>query len=127
VNTHDEQFFKAMGAHISRARREKGLTQRQVADQLGIARQTCAHYEVGNVRVPASMLPLLGQMLGQTPNDLLGHSGSPRTSKPGPRSRLDRQIERIRQLSRTKQLAIQGAGSGRPFVHDDPSPPELRG
>jgi IS5 family transposase len=26
-----------------------------------------------------------------------------------------------------KQLAIQGAGSGRPCVDDDPSPPELRG
>lgn len=103
VNSHDAQFFKAMGARISQARRERGLTQQQVADQLGIAQQTYAHYEVGNVRVPASTLPLLGQMLGLTPNDLLGHSESPRKAKPGPMSKLDQQIERIRQLPRTKQ------------------------
>jgi hypothetical protein len=30
-------------------------------------------------------------------------------------------------LEARQQLAIQGAGSGRPCVHDDPSPPELRG
>ena len=103
MNSHDEQFFKAMGIRISQARKEKGLTQQQVADQLGIAQQTYAHYEVGNVRVPASTLPLLGQMFGLTPNDLMGHSVSSRKAKPGPMSRLDQQIERIRQLPRTKQ------------------------
>ena len=103
VNSHDEQFFKAMGARISQARKEKGLTQQQVADQLGIAQQTYAHYEVGNARVPASTPPLLGQMFGLTPNDLMGQSVSSRKAKPGPMSRLDQQIERIRQLPRTKQ------------------------
>ena len=31
------------------------------------------------------------------------------------------------QDSTIKQLAIQGAGPGQPCVHDEPSPPELRG
>ncbi|MDR3711329.1 MAG: helix-turn-helix transcriptional regulator [Puia sp.] len=103
MNSQDAQFFKAMGARISQTRREKGLTQQQVADHLGIPQQTYAHYEVGDVRIPASTLPLLGQMLGLTPNDLLGHSATSRKSKPGPMSKLDQQIERIRQLPKTKQ------------------------
>lgn len=106
MNSHEAQFFKAMGARIAQARRAKGLTQQQLADQLGIAQQTYAHYEVGNVRVPASTLPLLGQLLGLTPNELLGHGESPRKAKPGPMSKLDQQIERIRQLPRTKQRFV---------------------
>ena len=106
VNSHDEQFFKAMGLRIAQARKGQSLTQQQVADRLGIPQQTYAHYEVGDVRVPASMLPLLSQILGLTPEELLGHDASPKKPKPGPISKLDQQIERIRQLPRTKQHFI---------------------
>lgn len=108
VNSHDEMFFKAMGARVSQARKRLGLTQQQVADNLGIPQQTYAHYEVGDVRVPASMLPLLSDILGLSPEELLGHSTSPQKAKPkpGPASKLDQQIERIRQLPRTKQHFI---------------------
>lgn len=108
MNSHDEQFFKAMGARIAQARKAQGLTQQQVADRLGIPQQTYAHYEVGDVRVPASMLPLLTQILGLSPEELLGHpTGSKKAKpKPGPASKLDQQIERIRQLPRTKQVFI---------------------
>lgn len=108
VNSHDEQFFKAMGSRISQARKGQGLTQQQVADALDIPQQTYAHYEVGDVRVPASMLPLLSQILGLSPEELLGHHTSHKKAKPkpGPASKLDQQIERIRQLPRTKQHFI---------------------
>jgi transcriptional regulator with XRE-family HTH domain len=108
VNSHETEFFKALGARITQARKEQGLTQQQLADHLGIVQQTYAHYEMGHVRIPASMLPLLSQILGLTPDELLGQSASrkkPKT-KPGPASKLDQQIERIRQLPRTKQLFI---------------------
>jgi len=103
VNSHETQFFKAMGVRIAQARKKKGLTQQQMADHLGIAQQSYAHYEVGDVRVPAFTLPLLGQLLDLTPNELLADSESPKKAKPGPVSKLDLQFERIRQLPRTKQ------------------------
>lgn len=108
VNSHDEQFFKAMGSRISQARKGRGLTQQQVADALDIPQQTYAHYEVGDVRVPASMLPLLSQIIGLSPEELLGHHAGQKKAKPkpGPASKLDQQIERIRQLPRTKQQFI---------------------
>lgn len=105
VNSKDEQFFKALGACIAQARKAHGLTQQQVADNLGIPQQTYANYEVGYARVPASMLPTLGQMLGLTPEELLGHSVKPKLKR-GPVSRLDQQIERIRQLPRAKQQVL---------------------
>ena len=54
-----EAFFKEMGARIAQARKERGLTQQQLADALGISQQTLAHYEVGRVGVGAPMLPRL--------------------------------------------------------------------
>lgn len=101
VNDQDEQFFKSLGARIASARKTQHLTQQELADQLGIAQQTLAHYEGGRVRFPASILPLLVQVLGLTPEELLGQERP--KGKPGPTSRLQQQIERISQLPRTKQ------------------------
>lgn len=104
VNSHDQRFFKAMGARIAQARKTQGLTQQEVADQLGIAQQTYAHYEVGDIRFPASTLPLLAQVLGLTPEELLAQE-KPK-GKPGPTPRLQQQIERISQLPKTKQVFV---------------------
>ena len=105
VNSHDEQFFKAMAPRIVLARKQQGLTQQQVADQLGMAQQTYAHYEVGDVRFPASTLPLLGQVLGLTVEELLGQTEKPKLRK-GPTPRIQQQLERISQLPKTKQHVV---------------------
>ncbi len=106
MNSHEQQFFKAMGTRIAQARKKKGLTQQQMADELGIAQQTYAHYEVGDVRIPTFALPALGALLGMTPNELLGQDASARKAKPGPVSKLDQQFERIRQLPRARQQVL---------------------
>lgn len=107
VNTKDELFFKAMGARIASARKVQRLTQQQLADQLGISQQTLAHYEVGRLRVPASMLPDLAQILTITVDELLGQ-GKPKEpkGKRGPAPRLQQQIDRIRELPKMKQQAV---------------------
>ena len=102
VNSQEKQFFKALGLRIAQARRNQNLTQQQLADHLGIAQQTLANYEIGHVRFPASILPLLGQVLAMTPEELLGLDPKPKLKR-GPASRLDHQVECIRQLPRTKQ------------------------
>ncbi|MDA8383499.1 MAG: helix-turn-helix transcriptional regulator [Betaproteobacteria bacterium] len=105
VNTKDERFFKEMGARIAQARKDQGLTQQQLAEQLGIAQQTLAHYEVGRLRLPASMLPTLAQTLELTTEELLGQSVK-HVGKRGPASRLQQQIERIGQLPKAKQRFV---------------------
>lgn len=102
VNSKDERFFETLGTRLAQARKDQGLTQQQVADRLGIAQQTFAHYEGGRLRLPASMLPLLAQMLGQTVDELLGLDVKPK-GKRGPTPRLQQQIDRISHLPKTKQ------------------------
>ena len=57
MNIKDESFFKELGSRIALARKERNITQVQLAATLGIAQQTLAHYEGG--RLPASLLPTL--------------------------------------------------------------------
>lgn len=106
VNTKDEEFFKAMGARIAQGRKQQGLTQSQLAEQLGIAQQTLAHYEVGRLRVPASMLPVLSAALSMDIEALLGQTQARTSAKRGPASRLAQQVERIGQLPMAKQRFV---------------------
>jgi transcriptional regulator with XRE-family HTH domain len=107
VDSQDAQFFKVMGARIARARKALNLTQQQLADGLGIVQQTVAHYEVGRIRVPSTMLPKLAETLGITVDELLGLDEKPRSkSRPGPTPKLQQQFEQIHQLPKSQQRFV---------------------
>lgn len=105
MTSDDKQFFRQLGARIAQLRKEHNLTQVQLAEQLGISQQTLAHYEVGRLKVPASMLPTLAQIFGASVDVLLG-AGNKRGAKRGPAPKLQRHLERISQLPKPKQRAV---------------------
>ncbi|MEK7413010.1 MAG: helix-turn-helix transcriptional regulator [Planctomycetota bacterium] len=107
----DERFFKELGARIASARKEHGMTQQQLAEQLGIAQQTLAHYEVGRARLPVSMLPVLARLLMLSLDELMGQNTQPtaaarRGVKRGPVSRLQQQIDAVAKLPKTRQQFV---------------------
>jgi transcriptional regulator with XRE-family HTH domain len=107
MKTTDEQFFfKELGLRLANARKARHFTQQQVADQLGIAQQTVAHYEAGRMRVPAFTLSPLAQMYGMTVDELLGHEMKSSGGKRGPTPKLQKQFERISLLPRLKQQVV---------------------
>lgn len=99
----DKTFYAALGQRIAEQRKRLGLTQQQLADTLGIAQQTLAHYEVGRLRVAAALLPQLSQELGLSLEELLGESTK---GKHGPAPRLQAQVARIGTLPRSKQRML---------------------
>lgn len=105
MDSHDEKFFKDLGLRMAGARKARGLTQQQLAERLGIVQQSYAQYETGRSRIQVAMLPKLAQYLGLTMDELLGLGASGR-AKRGPASKLDQQIERIRQLPKAKQQLL---------------------
>jgi transcriptional regulator with XRE-family HTH domain len=105
VNGKDEPFFRNLGTRVAQARKARNLTQHQVCAQLGIPQQTLANYEGGHVRLPASMLPLLAEILGLSLDQLLGVETTPK-GKRGPASRLQQQVDRIHQLPKSKQHVV---------------------
>lgn len=103
----NEAFFKELGARIARARKEHGMTQQQLADELGIAQQTLAHYEVGRIGVAAPMLPRLAGLLDLSLDELLMGEPSIRLpGKRGPASRLEQQIARVSELPKAQQKFV---------------------
>jgi len=104
VTPQDAHFFKALGARIAELRKEQGLSQQALADELGIAQQTLAHYEVGRARMPVSLLPDLARFFGVGTDELLGlRSGA---GKRGPAPKLQRHLERISTLPKLKQRMV---------------------
>ncbi|KWN16830.1 helix-turn-helix domain-containing protein [Burkholderia ubonensis] len=102
VKSKDEQLFKDLGARIAHTRKARGLTQVQLAERLGIAQQTLAHYEGGRVRLTIDMLLDLADELGTSVTELIGEPAH-LPAKPGPASRLQQQVDAISQLPRSKQ------------------------
>ena len=102
--SNDKAFFVALGKRIAELRKAQGLTQQQLAGELGIAQQTLAHYEGARLRVPASMLVQLAQMLAVPVDVLIGEKSGP--ARRGPAPKLQRQIERITQLPKPKQRFV---------------------
>ncbi len=102
----DKQFYQALGRRIAHFRKTEGLTQQQLAEQLGIAQQTMAHYEGGHLRITVIMLTSLAKTLGITLEELMEEQTAARKGKRGPVSVLQRQVEQIQQLPRAKQRFV---------------------
>jgi len=97
-------FFKDLGARIAALRRDRGLTQTQLGEMIGVSQQQIVSFEKGRRKVPASALPKLSRALGVTVEELIGVKTKP--GKRGPTPKLQRQLERLQQLPRSKQRFI---------------------
>jgi transcriptional regulator with XRE-family HTH domain len=104
----DRQFGKELGRRLAQLRQDAGLTQQAVADHLGIAQQTLAHYEVGRLRLPVALVPKLADLFDVPTDVLLGVSAPAGKSsgKRGPTPKLQRQLERVSRLPKAQQQVI---------------------
>jgi transcriptional regulator with XRE-family HTH domain len=103
----DKQLYQQLGRRVAERRKAMGLTQTQLAEQLGLSQQTLAHYEVGRLRIAVSTLVKLAVRLQCSVNDLLeGDQAAKGKNKRGPASKLQQQIEQVRHLPRAKQKFV---------------------
>lgn len=59
---------------LKKVRQEKGLTQKQVADHVGVSKQTITAYEAGTREPDLMKLILLAEAMDTTPDTLLGRT-----------------------------------------------------
>ena len=102
----DKLFYQQMGQRIAQFRKAQDLTQQQLAKILDISQQTMAHYEVGRLRVAVAMLPVLANALSVSVEELLEEQTTGTATKRGPISKLQKQIEQVSLLPRTKQKFV---------------------
>ena len=98
-------FFVQLGSHISELRKQNEITQVQLAESLDVSQQTVNSYEVAQRRVPVSALPTLADLFNVSIDELLG-AGNKKPAKRGPSSKLQRQLERVSTLPRSKQKFV---------------------
>ncbi|HML33801.1 helix-turn-helix domain-containing protein [Sporomusa sphaeroides] len=61
-----------LGEHLKQLRENKKLTQQEMADKIGIARGTYAHYEINRREPDNATLARLADFFGVTTDELLG-------------------------------------------------------
>lgn len=71
---------KTLGAFIAQLRKEKGLTQKSLAELLSVSDKTVSHWECDETSPDISILPLLAQVLGVSIDELL--QGEKKTVQP---------------------------------------------
>lgn len=101
VSMKDQDFFEALGQRISDLRQARGMTQAELAKELGLRQQVVATYELATRRLPASLLVPITELLGVTIEELLGLE--PARIKPGPVPKLQRQFEAAAELPKSEQ------------------------
>ena len=106
ISKEERSFFVAFGERLAALRKERGITQVQLAETLGVSQQAITAYESGQRRVPISTLPLLADTLEITIEALIGTPAKRRAGKRGPAPKIQQQLEQIGRLSVAKQRAI---------------------
>jgi transcriptional regulator with XRE-family HTH domain len=104
VTDDEEDFYRELGHRIATLRRERGLTQVQLAKTLGISQQHMLSFEKGRRRMLAGALPALCKALGVSLEELLGDA--PKPGRRGPTPKLQRQLEQLSRLPRAQQQVV---------------------
>ena len=93
------------GRRLEELRKSRNLTQAELAEKVGLSRGTIAYYEASAQNPTIDTVQTLADFFGVTVQDLIKKRPK-RAIKPGPTSRLEQQVERIKRLSPAKQRMI---------------------
>lgn len=102
----DRTFYVRLGQRLAEQRKARGITQVQLAERLGVAQQTLAHYEGGTVRIGVETLAQAAEVLETTLEELLGTQAKRSPGKRGPQPKIAQQLQRIQKLPAAEQRAI---------------------
>ena len=95
------------GQRLHQAREAKGLSQRQVAEALGMAQQTYSAWERRPVAIKPEDLVKLAEVLAVDVTKLLGYSG-PKPRRGAPTGKARKVFEEVSGLPRYQQQRILG-------------------
>ena len=104
MNSQEQSYFVELGQRIAHLRKQRGITQVQLAKLLDCSQQRVVTLEKGRRRVPVTDLPVLSKALGIAVDELIGLKAKP--AKRGPTPKLQRQLEQLSELPRSQQRFV---------------------
>ena len=93
------------GARLARLRKERGLTQTELAKKIGIIQGLVTNYECDELRMHGEMVVRFAQALGITADELLGMT-TPREVSGKLSLKVIRRLSKIETLPDSKQRAV---------------------
>jgi transcriptional regulator with XRE-family HTH domain len=99
--------IESRGQRIARLRREKGLTQAELAQRLRVSQPVVSDYENNVIRLPADVVVQIAEILDASTDELLGMKQPATRSDGGIKNRrLYRRMQEIEKLPRRDQEAL---------------------
>lgn len=93
------------GRRLADLRKQRGLTQRQLADKIGVSYRMIAYYEAESKHPPAHLLLPLAKALNVSADELLGIKSIKQELDPQ-HAALWRRLKKAEQLSKQEQRAL---------------------
>ena len=94
-----------LGERIARIRKEKGYTQTDLAEKIGISQVLVSNYERNRLRPHFEMIVSFAQALEVTADELLGLKAMKKNESP-PTLKIIRRLKKIEKLSPTQQRSL---------------------
>jgi transcriptional regulator with XRE-family HTH domain len=95
-----------IGARLKKIRLARGLSQAQLAEKIGVTRETITAYESGRARLLDDVILSLAKALTTSADELLGLKKSDTVSTDAPSVQVARRMQRIKKLPAAEQKAI---------------------
>lgn len=97
---------ESIGERIVRLRKERGITQKELAALVGVTQPVISDYERGVLRVHGELLIQFARILKASTDELLGLEKQPKKTGPIRNQRLLRRVKEIEKLPRRDQEAL---------------------
>jgi transcriptional regulator with XRE-family HTH domain len=97
------------GQRLARLRKERGFTQVQLAEQVGIIQSLVSDYETDRLKLSAEMVVRFAMALDVSTDDLLHPEAKKKKAAKGPSLKIVRRMEEIEKLPPREQTLVLSA------------------
>lgn len=97
---------ETIGQRLARLRKERGYTQAELSEKIGIIQALISDYETDKLRLHAEMVIRFAQALEVTTDELLGVNGAKKTNEGATSLRLLRRSKKIEELPASQQKTL---------------------
>lgn len=106
IRAESRSYFVALGKHICRLRKDRGLTQAELARAIGVSQQAVFAYELGERRVSVLLLTKIARVFSNSVAELVAMARPVRVAKPRVSPKALHHAERLQALSMTQQRFV---------------------
>lgn len=101
-----QEGIETIAQRLARLRKERGITQQEMAERLGVSQPIVSDYERGELRLHGELIVKLAAILGVSTDEILGREERKTNGAAVKNRRLLRRIQEIDRLPKRDQQAL---------------------